>query len=280
MLKYFVLTFFGIFAALFSMQFWIGVPQIFREPYARTVVLHTLGRNPRPIEEIDIFAFYFVPQNKIAEAHADWHKLLEGNLRKLKEFHALQTLGRSRINYEIYPEVVVGERDNIFYDTEDTGHGNPKALITAGEEIDRRVFAGAGDLHKENFSRPAGSVYPVMFVLYEGVGASGGVIYEEAGDLTAQDLALKLDLSENVIFPVEILGADGFFMLNRNYFTDPKIDYGASFFAHEFYHTLGFADEYEEERGAPLYADILGGGRFLPLEKTYIRKETLNELSL
>jgi len=89
--------------------------------------------------------------------------------------------------------------------------------------------------------------YPVLYILYEGVGASG---------------------------------TDGVALLSRQFLSDPQYaDQNNSFFAHEFYHTVGIPDAYGENSHA-YSSDLMGLGRFLPLAHTYLDRATLKELGL
>lgn len=95
-------------------------------------------------------------------------------------------------------------------------------------------------------TRPDGA-YPVTFIMYEGVGAAG---------------------------------AEGFFLVNREFLAGIHGSFGNSILAHEFYHTLGAPDAYEISDTIPVSADIMGFGRAKPLDKTYLSKETLENFGL
>ncbi|MDO8600671.1 MAG: hypothetical protein Q7R73_03575 [bacterium] len=280
MLKYLILALCGLAGAIASLSFWVATPRLHEYASLRFTTPHIFNNPDSGIQHIRIAAFYFVPKNKAAAGTAEWRTLLEKNLEQLQKFHTLQFQGRSVVTYVVYPEPVVGYADQLVYDTESTQHGNPKALLNIGEELDQRVFFPEGDLYRPDFWKKEEGSYPVMFIMYEGVGASGGVIAESDFE-SVGDIAKELGLPESVIFKVNVKSAEGFFLLSRTFLSDlPYRAFGASVLAHEFYHTLGIPDEYEEEDEKPTSADIMGLGRFRPIEKTYIQRETLRALGL
>jgi len=280
MIKYIVGVLFLVFGALGAMYFGIAQPTVYSEDFAELPIPHSYGDSNRPIPEISIAAIYFVPQNKQDNIAQNWKELLEDSLQKLQKFHEIQFLGRSRINYNIYPKPVIGLRESIAYDTDNTQYGNPQALRNISEEIDKRIFDPEGDLFLSDFASFYKDSYPVLAVVYEGVGAVGGVIYESEFEL-ASDIAKKLDLPEASIFIVDVEAADGFFLINRDFFDNPEFgQVGRTLFMHEFYHTIGVPDAYEVPSNVPTSQDIMGSGRFKQLEETYIDKKTLKKLGL
>lgn len=279
MLRYSAVVCIVICAALASMYFWIGVPRISHFAPPEFAAPHFYGNPGRSIEKIQISAFYFVPENKAVALAADWAEVLQTGLQKLVEFHSLQFQGRSSLSFKMYPKPVIGLRDNQWYDTEITQRGNPRALIAIGQELEARAFHTQGDLFLPDFVALADNAYPVLFVMYEGVGASGGVIYESELE-SVSEIAQKLGLPESVIFKVDIKSVDGFFLVNREFLAGSHGPAGTSVFAHEFYHTIGVPDGYDEETAVAREPDIMGLGRTKPLDKTYVSKETLKSLGL
>jgi len=281
MIKYIIGVLILIFGTLAAMYFGIAVPDIYSEEFAELPIPHSYGDPSRPIPEISVAAFYFVPQNKQDNIDQNWRELLEDSLQKLQQFHEIQFLGRSRIKYDIYPKPVIGLRENISYDTDSTQYGNPQALRNVSEEIDKRIFDPKGDLFLSDFTPfYHEDAYPILAIMYEGVGAVGGVIYESAFEL-ASDIAKKLDLPEASIFIVDVEAADGFFLINRDFFDNPEYEQvGSTLFTHEFYHTIGIPDAYEVPSEIPTSQDIMGSGRFKRLVEAYINKETLRKLGL
>jgi len=262
------------------MYFWIGVPRIYRpaassDRFAGFAAPHFYGNPGRSIGEIQIAAFYFVPENKAGLQAVDWKEVLQASLQQLVEFHSLQFQGLSRASFKIYPAPVIGLADNLSYDTEVTQRGNPRALIAIGEELEARAFRPDGDLFVPDFA--VRDAYPVLFVMYEGVGASGGVIHESELE-SVPEIARELGLPESVIFEVDIKSVDGFFLVNREFLAGSHGPAGASVFVHEFYHTIGIPDGYDEETAVSYTADIMGIGRTKPLDKTYVSKEILKNL--
>ena len=262
-----------ILGALVLMYFWVGVPTVYQEKIPEAGTPHLAYDQERLIKNIHISAFYFVPKNKINLKLAGWKEVLENNLKKLQAFHELQFRGRSHIEYSIYSEPVVGMEDNLKYDTESTEHGNQRALLSVAEELDRRSLV-----------KREGDAYPVMFIMYEGVGASGGVIYESNLEST-EEISKKLGLSASVIFKVNINSVDGFFIVARKFLADPEyVIIGVSTLAHEFYHTLGLEDKYEVSEAAAFESvssqDLMGSGRKASLNKTYLGIEALKLFGL
>ena len=247
MLKYFIFILIFIFGALVWM--YAGIEGFAVKP-AETPEMPELHhyQDTAPIGEIAISAFYFVPKNKQNRLILSWRELLQKNLNKLAEFHNLQFQGRSRINYQIYPNPIIGQGDNLAYDTDVTQHGNPEALRRIAGELEERVFGPRGDLRRTDFIQHNGRSYQVLVILYEGVGASG---------------------SDNVA------------LLSRTFLTDSEYsDFGPTFLAHEFYHTLGIPDGYELPTSIATNEDIMGIGRARLLEKTYISRSTLRAMGL
>lgn len=280
MIRYIIGVLVLIFGSLAAMYFLIGVPQIYSEEFKELPIPHSFGDANRSIPEISIAAFYFVPQNKTADVVENWKEILESSLQKLKMFHNTQFLGRSRITYAIYPEPVIGLKEGIKYDSESTQNGNPQALRNVSEELQVRVFDAGGDLSLSDFKPFREGAYPVLAIVYEGVGAVGGVIYESEFEI-ASDIATRLRLPEASIFIVDVEAADGFFLINRRFFDGPEyIHLGPTLFAHEFYHTIGIPDAYKIPSEIPTSADIMGLGRFKQLEETYIDKKTLGKMGL
>jgi hypothetical protein len=141
----------------------------------------------------------------------------------------------------------VGEEESLLYNTAVTERGNPEGLRNVSREIERRVFKINGDLYVPTFS-PSSSAYHVLYVMYEGPGASG---------------------SENVAF------------VNRTYLSVERFaDVGLSTFVHEFYHTIGLVDAYAEINGWPLSLDIMGIGREGFVEYSYIEPAVLKKLGI
>lgn len=286
MIKYIIVVLVLIFAALAFMYVTTNSPSVYQETISFAVNPHIYNNPDRSIKDIKIVVFYFIPKDRITLQVADWKEILESRLKELASFHLLQLRGTSRIHYDIYPEPVIGFKEAAQYDTNITEGGNPQALLHVAKEIDTRVFDPAGDLYRQDFSITRKDGYPVLLILYEGVGASGGIIYDsESGSVS--EVAQKLGLSESIIHPVEIKTVDGFLLLNRKYITDKQdVGAGTTILAHEFYHTLGVPDGYEEieedgiQTAVSTSNDIMGIGRIYPIDKAYLSSEFLKGLGL
>lgn len=240
MVKYIVLVIVLVAAVLLFMYIRIGVPKIYSESPLVLVLPHHFLKPEISLENISIRALYFVPKNKNGVEIENWREILEDNLKKLAAFHVFQLQGRSQIIFRIYPQAVVGKEEQNVYDTDVTNRGNPEALKRVALELEERLKQG-GDLYRLDFLSQD-KAYNVTYILYEGVGASG---------------------SDNIAF------------ISRAFFTDPQYDsIAASLFAHEFYHTLGLPDAYDDD-GVSTGTDLLGLGRFRPLNKTYLSREFL-----
>ena len=201
----------------------------------------------RSLAHIHITAFYFVPNDKRQLTDENWRRQLGSAMDTLVDFHMVTFGGKSRISYNIYPSPIIGEEESISYNTAITERGNPEGLRNVSREIERRVLATGGDLYLPISSPPPGS-YHVLYIMYEGSGASG---------------------SENVAF------------INRSYLSLPRFaDVGLSTFVHEFYHTIGLVDAYAETSGWPLSQDIMGVGREGSLQYSYIEPAVLKKLGL
>lgn len=269
-----------VFGALAAMYFYIGVPKIYKEAYPALPTPHFYKNQERSISKIKIAAVYFVPKNKSEFLSGNWKEILEPNLKKLQEFHNLQFREQSKIIYEIYPEPIIGLKDTIEYDTENSNRGNPFGLLSISEEIERRVFNSGGDLFIPDFFKADDDAYPVLAIMYEGVGASGGIAY--SSDLESViDIARELDLPESMVYKIDVESVDGFFLINIAFLRDAEyLIESASLFSHEFYHTIGVPDAYNILTGIDTSQDIMGLGRHRLLEKTYLNKDTMKQFGL
>lgn len=265
-----------IFASLAAIYFFVGTSKIYVEEFAEAKSPHIYGSPEKPMKTVKIFAVYFVPKNKIEFIREAWAEPIKGALDDLQKFHSLQFAGLSEIKYEIYPWPVIGLKESIEYDTETTQGGNPNALLSISEEIEKRIFNREGDLFSEEFAEQRYGEYPVLAIIYEGVGAVGGIVYESELEKKSE-IAKEAGVPEELIHIVKIFSVDGFFLTNIFF---PERD--SSIFVHEFYHTLGIPDGYVTPGlyDIPTGQDIMGAGRFRPIEKTYLEKNTLKELGI
>ena len=279
MFKYLVLALVAIFAGLGGIYFFAGIPRIEKTEFPPASSVYLFKNQDIPLNDIEIYAFYFVPTNEQEIIANSWSDTLEEALLDLKNFHDLQFRKLSEISYKIFPKPILGLNDNAFYDTARTDRGNPFALINISEELQDRVFNESGDLYIKEFAAKSKDVYPVILIMYEGVGAAGGIINESKNE-SAEEIASELSLPESVIFIVNISFADGFLLVNREIIDGRHGINGSSIMAHEFYHTLGLEDLYSSETGAAQSPDLMGLGRLQPLRRTYLSKEILSNMGL
>lgn len=137
-------------------QFYFQSEQIsFKIPERK---IHYYNDESKSLGDINIKIFYFIPNDRVKDiSNWDFREVLSKNLEEIKLFHKLQFEGLSNLNYEIYPEPIIGLKETFFYDGLDTRFGNPHALETALEEL------------KNKFSQDNS----IFIIVYEGVGASG-----------------------------------------------------------------------------------------------------------
>lgn len=265
-----------IFASLAAIYFFVGTSKIYVEELSEERNPHIYGNSERSISKIKIFAVYFAAKNKTEFIKESWGHPIQDALINLQKFHFLQFAGLSKINYAIYPRPVIGLKESIEYDTETTDGGNPSALLRIAEELENRIFNSNGDLFLKEFIEHERNEYPVLAVIYEGVGAVGGIVYESELEIK-EEIAEQAGVPEELIHIVDVKSVDGFFLTNILFLQN-----STSVFAHEFYHTLGIPDAYATHGfyDVPLGQDIMGIGRFRPIEKTYFEKNTLKQLGV
>lgn len=220
---------------------------------------HLAGEPDKKFTTIKIKAFYFVPQDAAAEPADLWHKQLTDGLQQTAKFYQLQLDNSTTINWEIYPEAVVGQQPGAFYDGTDTGQGNPHALISVRQELLQRFFQQPQNPSDAAFAQTAAEEYPVIGILYEGLGSSATLITDQTAATGGLD-SVTLEGNQPQAF-----------LVSRYFFTsDSYKDYYLSIFAHEFGHILGLADAFNLQNGQVQDDDIMGSGRFRPLAATYL----------
>lgn len=244
-MKWYAASLFVAIGLVMAFMYW-GI-NIVKEPTEKKTALaepHVYGERDS-IRAVDLLILYFVPKNKIPVAETLWKNLLLQQRMDLKSFHNLQFQGRSDLRVVIHPDPVIGRENNDVYDTNDTRYGNPAALRSIATEILARQKSDGGDLAYTLASFEGRQ--PILYILYEGVGAAGSV---------------------------------GAALLSRKFLSDPEYQsFNNALFAHEFYHTLGVPDSYTKE-DISFSADLMGLGRRRPLESNFLDAKTLENMGL
>ncbi|OHA48608.1 MAG: hypothetical protein A2806_00415 [Candidatus Terrybacteria bacterium RIFCSPHIGHO2_01_FULL_48_17] len=211
--------------------------------------------NPQePIGTVALTLVYVVPNDANGNSTSgQWEKELgiAAFIDKVVRFYELQLEGRSRIIWRIVPEPVIGNKTSLEYGGSNTNEGNPEALLKLKEEIGDRMQKG--EIRPSNFSQEiSDDAYSVLAIIFQDVGLAG----------TEHALLLSDAYLQNEEF-------------RRN---------GPTLFAHEFGHALGISDFYEYDsalnREYVLNDDIMGAGRWLPIEQTYVSEETKIKMGL
>lgn len=220
------------------------------------------------IGEVNIKAFYFLPQDVSDKLDANWETELTGALGDLRNFYQHQLHNAVRITFDVYPQPVAGLRSSAEYNGENTGGGNPNGLLAVREELLKRVFDPTGDLYRKSNFVEVQDAYKVMAILYEGVGSSA-TLFRTGTKSINEDT-----------YVVEDSGPPAF-LVSRYYLGEPGFkDYGTTIFAHEFGHTLGLADAYNLVTSQPFSEDIMGLGRFRPIQHSYLSQDSKKVLGL
>lgn len=204
------------------------------QPATSAQTPHVAGDENLTLENVVLDVTYFVPRDRQEFMLAEWRGSVEKAAEQVRAFHRLQFRDVSRLSYRIREKPVIGERDGFVYDSSDTNRGNPNAWETIREELRRRLGS----------PEQAGETFTVRFVLYEGVGALGGVD--------------------------QILISSGYL----------RTDYAASVVYHELGHTFGLKDAYTYDHGTPTDEDIMGLGRNRPIGQTYLSENAKRELGV
>ena len=163
MRKYLFGVLLSILGLLAVIYFFVCVPKVYETNPLPTSTPHLYGNVKQPIGKVDIVAFYFVPKDKTEFQIENWFEVIEKNLQKLQAFHQFQFLEKSKMEYQIYPEPIIGFRESLAYDAQNTEHGNPEALRRIAVELKDRAF----------IARVPEGAYRVIVIIYEGVGDAG-----------------------------------------------------------------------------------------------------------
>lgn len=275
----------AILGTILASASWLFLPDFFysqnfesqKAPESR---IHAFRDQSRDLSAIRIKIVYAIPFNQSGTINNDWQRLIKKSFDDVAEFHNIQFRGKSKINYDIYSEPLILERNDSYYSSESTAHGNLNALFSVSEEVERRLFKKSGDLHDEAFAGFSESEYPVLGVIYEGVGAVGGGIYYSEFE-KKEDIAKSLGRDAEEIHIVDLESVDGFFLVSSAYlFKKDYVKTGPSVIYHEIGHTFGIPDQYDHLTNMPYSADIMGAGRNQAFDITYIDRSTTREMGL
>ena len=238
---YFVIVLLLIVSAFSWMYFSLGNPTLISYNISKKTEPHEYDGKTK-ISSIDLLVLYFVPKNKKPFTDEEFHKVILDVSSDLVLFHKIQLNNRSKINLDVHLDPIIGQSDSFVYDTDDTGYGNPHALISILDEIKKRISDGdLAYLTKGNKNSPT------IYIVYEGVGASG-----------SKDGAI----------------------LSRSFLTkDEYLKVRSSLFAHEFYHTIGVPDGYDQN-DLSFTSDIMGLGRRRPIQANYLSSEVLSHFGI
>lgn len=207
------------------------------------------------LSNIKLYAIYALPQTKKNQLKNNWQNLIKEALNKAKLFHQIQFRNRSKIDYEIYPQIIVLDDtpSQIGFDSLKLSE-----FLKIVENIEKKLVRELLKLKDDS--------YKILVIFYEGEGAFGAVITDKS------DLLNKYKSSLNVV-TTTIENFNGIAFISLDYLNKP---YGESILYHEIAHTFGIPDAYQNNKDFSL--DIMGNGRFLPLEINYLDYETINKM--
>lgn len=188
------------------------------------------------VDRIKLEVVYFVPRDQTPDPR--FFETLKQAFVQIQQFHLREFSGASSLRFTLRNAPVIGRETAEFYDGADTARGNPGALSRIFKETAERVWRKGGDSFDQQFTKRDEEELPVRVFVYQGVGASSGVL----SAIVAYD-----------------------------YFT--TTDHGATTLYHELLHNLGIPDAYDYDTGAAQADDIMGAGRTKPLLNTYVRDE-------
>lgn len=244
-------------SSLIILWFFVGVSSVNPKPLFTQQPPHLYGDEKKSLEKIHITIFYFIPKDIATKKYDTWKEVTEENIKKVIEFHNLQFNNLSKIDYEFFSSPIIGEKTVKEYEQLFT-YDDHDALVPVKEEIERRALVSTGDLYVQQEIKSDTTVRNVYLVIFEGKGAAGN---------------------------------DDFCLISRSYLTDPLYkENGATFLAHEFYHTLGLLDNYQTSNyvykdtqqttiSILTQKDIMGQVN-IPLSYTYINPDTLKKMGL
>jgi hypothetical protein len=265
-------------ALFFYLQSGDRLPGSAAHPGEAKTRAHVYKVPDRLVDSVHLRVFYAVPQDKAAQSKNNWQEIISRVFSDVSRFHEIQFRGFSKIDVQIFPEQVLLDHESIFYDSEKTDAGNPHALLAVAQEIERRIATPGGDLYREEFATRKDGEYVVMGIIYEGVGGSGGLIYDSPLG-TPQEISLQLGIPESLIHIVNVESSDGFFLANSDCLAGPVCgEPGPSLIYHEFAHALGIQDQYEGDHSYS--EDVMGLGRFKTLDSTYLDRSILKEMGV
>jgi len=243
--------------ALVWVTLYAGISRVEPTEKLESKIPHIYEKEDMPIDKISILVYYFIPKDRLDDSINNWKAVTDPHLQDLLKFHEVQFFGTSKISYDFFPQPIVGEKTGAEYETNISEHYGSGEMSSIIEEMTKRVLSEGGDYYdpKDTSGERGRRVYLVVF---EGEGAAG------SGD---------------------------FGLISRSYLTLSAYQtFSSTFLAHEFYHTLGLPDNYDEssyvfgdsQQVSMLNLtskDIMGYVR-VPIESTYIERETLQKMGL
>lgn len=243
--------------SLIIVGFFVGVSKVETKPILTSSSPYLYDTPSVSIKDIHLTVFYFVPKDKLGSKAENWQTFAEEHIKKLVDFHTTEFLGRSKITYSFFPEVIIGDKTTKDYEVPRDDE-DPDALIPIKKEIIDKVFTKGGSLYAVEPQISSPGIRNVYLIVFEGDGGSA-----------REDYAL----------------------VGRAYLTDKLYgETGSTYLAHEFYHTLLLPDHYK--KSAYVYDDGKGttisliidkdimGRVDVPLSYTYISRDTLKKMGI
>ncbi|BCX15243.1 MAG: hypothetical protein KatS3mg097_135 [Candidatus Parcubacteria bacterium] len=255
----FIIIIIIIFSLFLSALLYYSFSQQSNNQLSSLSTLHFYDEPSIDLKHINLYAIYVVAADKKNEIKNNWQQLIEKSLQKISAFHQNQFRNLSHLEYKIYKQPIIIENIDTMNNKGFDVTSLPE-FFKIIEKIDKEMPL--------DFITNKNDIYKILVIFYEGENtAFGSAIVDK------ENIAEKYQQSSRII-TTTIENFNGVALISNDYLNKP---YGESILYHEIAHTLGIPDFYKDNQELSL--DIMGNGRFIPLEINYLDYEIIKKMT-